>query len=97
MEDKIDKLYSLVENMYSNLSSKIEILQEGQKDLQESQKKLQITQEQMQSKLEIMAEVQQSHFEGQDRTNKLILGKLERLETANLENQTAIYNIKKAK
>ena len=47
--------------------------------------------------LETMAEVQENHFEGQNRINEQILSKLDRLETATLENEAQIYNLKKVK
>lgn len=90
MEDKIDKLYDLMERMYVDLKGDI-------KDLQEGQKKLQLTQEQMQSKLETMSEIQQSHYQENKREHKEILSKLDRLETATLENEAQIYNLKKVK
>lgn len=104
MEDKIDKLYDLVEKMYVDLKgdingvkSEVTGLKDGILGINKRLDKIELTQEQMQSKLELIAEVQVNHFEGQDRVNKQVLNKLDRLETATLENEAEIYNLKKAK
>ena len=83
MEDKIDKLYDLMEKMYVDLKGDI--------------KKLQITQEQMETKLDSMAEVQQGHYVENKREHKEMLIRLDRVEAAILENQADIYNLKKVK
>lgn len=97
MEEKIDKLYELMERMYVDLKGDISGINSRLDGVEGSIKKLQLTQEQMQTKLETMAEVQESHFEGQNRINEQILSKLDRLETATLENEAQIYNLKKVK
>lgn len=104
MEDKIDKLFDLVEKMHIDLKGdingvKVDIkgLQEGQKRLEDGQKKLEITQEQMQKRLEQLAEIQQNNYEENKREHKEIIDRLKKIETATLENEAEIYNIKKAK
>ncbi|HYE83252.1 MAG TPA: hypothetical protein VEG39_13945 [Clostridia bacterium] len=146
MEDKIDKIYDLMERMYIDLKGNIKELQEGQsglkddikelqegqnslkgdikelqegqsslksdnkelqegqsslksyiKELQKSQNKLHITQEKMQSKLEQMAEIQQSHYDENKRSHAEIIRRIERIEVSTLENEAEIHKLKKAK
>lgn len=97
MEDKIDKLYDLMEKMYIDLKGDINGVKGDIKGLQEGQKKFQITQEQMQTRLEQLAEIQQNHYEENKREHKEIIDKLKRIEIATLENEAEIYNIKKVK
>lgn len=94
MEDKIDKLYDLVEKMYNSLSGKII---NAETNINKRLDNIELTQEQMQTKLEQLAEIQQSHYEENKREHKEIIDKLKRIETATLENETEIYNIKKVK
>lgn len=94
MEDKIDKLYDLMEKMYSNLSGKIDNVETN---INKRLDKIEMTQEHTQTRLEQLAEVQQNHYEENKREHKEMLHKLERIEIATLENEAELYNIKKAK
>ena len=90
MEDKIDKLLDMMEKMYVDLKGDIKGLQEGQN-------KLQITQEQTQSKLEQIAEIQQSHHDENKRSHNEMIRRIERIGVATMENEAEIHNLKKAK
>lgn len=91
MQATQDKMQSTQEKMQAAQDK----MQATQDKMQAAQDKFQITQEQMQSKLELMAEIQLSHYEENKRSHGEIIRRLERVETAVMENEAEIYKLKR--